>query len=486
MRLTADTPLRRAGTRKDSVKVKLALILFGIGLALVFGELAIRAAWLFFGQAEAQNHIDRSCLPDDVVPLRAGENFTGFYQFDDLVLRRWVPDVRGIQLAVRPDGSEGEPITVFTNEQGWRDVSHPLAKSPGTYRIVVIGDSFGEPYRRPLEEGIPRRLEAWLNEQGLDRKVEAISLSIAGNSPVDYSLLVRHEAPRYDPDLIVILLFTRNDLSGRLLDQTVEVEGRIVYTKEHVDAMRQKYVQAVSSPAIDGSLTWEELEAARSEDRITVAQEAPDGTRSYQVRLSKPRSDTTALSRFHCGLQRVSRAYTWVTVRLQALEDTPDVDSPRSMLIYQKPPGPDIERAWLLYERLLTQMASDTQAGTRIVFVTLANGDEVYPELFEHGLRSRGLSSEGYDANYLTERTTAICQRNNLNCWFMLPAFKAAASTTDEPLFDGGYDPRGVVRKQLRWGHYTTRGYGLVAETVGRQFVDAGWCVESRNSAAAR
>jgi hypothetical protein len=148
------------------------------------------------------------------------------------------------------------------------------------------------------------------------------------------------------------------------------------------------------------------------------------------------------------------------------------------MSIYRTPPSREIEEAWLLYERLLVQMASDTPTKARIVFVTLANGDEVYPELFEHGLQSWSLSREEHDPAYPTERTTSICHRNNLNCWFMLPAFKAAAATTEEPLFDGGYDPRRVVRKQLRWGHYTTLGYKLVAETVGRQVLDAGWLVK--------
>jgi len=469
----------RRPTDRDPVKVRIGLILLGIGLAMILSELAIRASWALFGEAEAQNWIDPRCRTSDAVPLRAGESFTGFYQFDDLILRRWVPDSKGIQLAVRPDGSEGEPITISTNEHGWRDVPHSLEKSPGTYRIVVIGDSFGEPYRRPLEEGIPRRLEAWLNEQSLERKVEVINLSIAGNSPVDYGLLVRFEAPRFDPDLIVILLFTRNDLSGELLEQTVEVNGRIVYAQEHVDAMRQKYEDAIRSPAIDGSLTWDELETARGEGRLVVAREAADGTRSYEVRLTESRNDAATISRLHCSLQRVSRAYTWLTARLQALETQPDADSPRSMSTYQTPPSPEIEQAWLLYERLLAQMAMDTPTKTRIVFVTLANGDEVYSELFEHGLRSRGLSREEHDPNYPTERAAAICQRNNLNCWFMLPAFKAAAATAEGPLFDGGYDARRVVRKQLRWGHYTTLGYKLVAEAVGQQLLDAGWLVTS-------
>src|SRR5262245_6156278 len=51
--------------------------------------------------------------------------FKGFYQYD--------PD---IGFRVRPNG-EG------TNQFGFNDRDYPLRREPGTFRILVLGDSFG-------------------------------------------------------------------------------------------------------------------------------------------------------------------------------------------------------------------------------------------------------------------------------------------------------------------------------------------------------
>jgi hypothetical protein len=421
-------------------------------------------------------------LPVETVALRGGQNFTGFYQFDSLVVRRWIPGVRGLVTGLQINGDDGDPIVLAANGHGWRDFSHTLEKPLNTFRIVVIGDSFGEPWRRPLEEGISYQLETWLNSQTLEQRVEVINLSISGNNPVDYSLLVNYEAPRYNPDLIVVLLFTVNDVLDDqfvdLLTETSTVDGRIGYSQEWIEHVRSENEIAMNSPAEDGSITWSDLEAAQSEGRAEVTYEASDGTRSYQVRLEEPRLAPPPGFELHCFMQRISRLYTWVKERVRIINDT-SKDRERILKrtrIYQSPPDSTMQAGWALYEHLLTQMAGDAaDHEIKIVFVTLANGDQVYPEILNQELMWVNQPLEAYDINYPNLLTENICERHNLRCWFMLPVFQEAIRMNVQ-LFDN-FDPNSVesTDRPPVWGHYTPFGYRLVAQAIGKRVLDNSW-----------
>ena len=134
----------------------LSLIILGVFVALVGFEVLIRLAWDLFGKAEASLEIDAECRPVEVIPLLEGQNFTGRLQFDELLMRRFMPDLR------TADAIQEEPYEVFTlstNEYGWRDVSHTLEKPPDTYRIALIGNSYVEGIFRPLEQTITPQLD---------------------------------------------------------------------------------------------------------------------------------------------------------------------------------------------------------------------------------------------------------------------------------------------------------------------------------------
>ncbi len=449
---------------------RLGLSLLGVLFAVVLFEGFIRAAWAFAGRGGSSHNIDSYCTPTEVVSLRPGENFTGFYQFDELLARRWVPGARGI----RNHDEEGTPVVYEANEHGWRDISHTQEKPPGTFRIAVIGDSFGVAHGRPLNEAIARQLEAWLNNaQRLDQHIEVVNLSMAGNTPVEYSLILRHEAPRFDPDLIVILLFTYNDVRADLPGKTTVVDGHIRYTQEHLDYYRQLYTASISGPG--AGLTWDELEAARDEGRLIVAEETEDGVRSYQVRLAEP-IDVPPGQEFPCFLDRNLRSYTFLKVKMRNVVEGRAVNGviATGMATYQASPDEATAAAWQLYEDLLVQMADDAAAqATPIAFVTLANGDQVYPELFANGLATLWYSPDNYDANYPIDRTEALCEQHDMICWWLLPAFRDAAANSDEQLF-GGYDPQSFVRTYW-WGHYTAFGDALAARTIGGHILEQDW-----------
>jgi hypothetical protein len=457
----------------------LGIVLWGIAAVMICFELVIRAAWTFFGLVPSSNHIDPYCLPTTEVLLRAGTDFRGFYQFDRIIGRRWIPNNQGLELGLQENGDNGDYIVISTNENGWRDVSHSLAKPPNVYRIVLVGDSFAEPWRRPMDQGIAHQLQNWLNQQGLNQQVEVVNLSMSGSNPVDYSLIIKYEAPRYAPDLILVLLFPSNDvIDGQIVDllsQTREVDGRIVYKQEWLEYVEQEFVDRSKSPAEDGSLSWDELDAARRDGRLITKYQHEDGLAIFAVQLEQPRSDVPPGMELHCLMQRISRGYTWIKDRIRIMKDAAAAQSrmERRTLIFQSPPSPLMEQGWSQYERLLSQLADDAAAQqTRIVFVTLPSGQEVYPEIFDHEVASAGSSSQEYDSQYPTRRTADYCRQQGLLCWFLLPALQQASST--QQLFDY-FDPADPQRKMASPGHYTPFGYALAAQTIGQSIIEANW-----------
>lgn len=117
---------------------------------------------------------------------------------DERVVYELRPGVRGV--------FRGKPVEI--NSLGMRDVERPLAKRPGAFRIVVIGDShaFGWGVRR--EEGLAAGLEERLNE-GLDpSRFEVWNTAVPGYNTVQQVRAL--ELRDLEPDL-VLLCHVSND-----------------------------------------------------------------------------------------------------------------------------------------------------------------------------------------------------------------------------------------------------------------------------------
>jgi hypothetical protein len=71
---------------------------------------------------------------------------------------------------------------VRTNEWGLRDRSHALEKPDGTFRILVLGDSFMEALQVDFEESLPHLLETGLSAR-IGHSIEVINGSTGGWAP---------------------------------------------------------------------------------------------------------------------------------------------------------------------------------------------------------------------------------------------------------------------------------------------------------------
>jgi lysophospholipase L1-like esterase len=160
---------------RRSLKLKLALAAFSIAIAFVVGEIGLRALG-YYGVRGA-----------DVEKLRLVD--------DPVVDYRRFPDISWVSNNLRYD----------INSEGWRDREHELAKPPGTYRILSVGDSVTNGHGVESEEIYTRQLETLLNaDPPSDLDYEVILITLGALNTEQEVHLAEAEGLRYDPDLIVV------------------------------------------------------------------------------------------------------------------------------------------------------------------------------------------------------------------------------------------------------------------------------------------
>jgi len=121
--------------------------------------------------------------------------------------------VRGQRLAANYDGwFAGVPA--HTNSLGFRDTrEYPLAKSAGTFRILVLGDSVTFGHGALYEASYPFLLEQRLREWRPDVKWEVWNLGIPGYNTAQELAYLKEVGGSYAPDLVIVGFFL-NDFSG--------------------------------------------------------------------------------------------------------------------------------------------------------------------------------------------------------------------------------------------------------------------------------
>lgn len=103
-------------------------------------------------------------------------------------------------------------ITKFkTNSKGLRDVEHDYKKSGGTYRILLIGDSYVQGHGVEYEEMFPTIFEKSLKAPGGYDRCEVIKAGVGGWGPVNELNYLIHEGYKYGPDMVMVAFFTGND-----------------------------------------------------------------------------------------------------------------------------------------------------------------------------------------------------------------------------------------------------------------------------------
>ncbi len=96
----------------------------------------------------------------------------------------------------------GERVT--TNRHGFRDRDYSDVKSPGTKRILGLGDSIMFGWGVAQEESYPELLETMLNERFPSTDWEVLNTAVPGyNTAMEMAVLEAHGLS-FDPDMVVV------------------------------------------------------------------------------------------------------------------------------------------------------------------------------------------------------------------------------------------------------------------------------------------
>ncbi|HKQ75621.1 MAG TPA: SGNH/GDSL hydrolase family protein [Blastocatellia bacterium] len=100
------------------------------------------------------------------------------------------------------------------NSHGFRDRERALIKPQGVYRVAVLGDSYTEARQVGMDATFTALSEAELNRRHCFREsnVEVLNFGVAGYGTGQELLLLRERAWKFSPDMIVLQVFTGNDI----------------------------------------------------------------------------------------------------------------------------------------------------------------------------------------------------------------------------------------------------------------------------------
>lgn len=237
-------------------------------------------------------------------------------------------------------GDNDIQVEVKINSLGLRDKEHAYRKPDGSFRILILGDSFTEALQVPLEMAYPTRLEACLNDR-LAAPIEVINGGVSSYGLGEEYLQYINEGVKYDPDLVLVAFYTGNDLAD--LDRNddkgmIRFFGGYKFTLED-DQLQKQWI------------SWDEP--------------------SYEI------SGLESLLRRYSMIYRVLRHpqykfYWWyanLTKEEPAPKALPDWETYVFTQDFSHNPDtpPQLKKMWVLFQRLLTEM----------VKATTANGDQL-------------------------------------------------------------------------------------------------------------
>ena len=138
----------------------------------------------------------------------------GIYQFHPDYLFLSLPNSatqRRIKLA---EGGYHE-VTIEVGPQGFRNPYVP-PKSPGEFRILILGDSFTMGDGVEDHETVPFQLQSLFAEHYPDRHITVVNGGLNGAGPVqEFGMLVERGLP-LEPDAVILQLLPGNDLENSL------------------------------------------------------------------------------------------------------------------------------------------------------------------------------------------------------------------------------------------------------------------------------
>ena len=393
---------------------KLALILFGLLMGVIFAELALRVA---------------------------GYSYPGFYMPDATRGHALIPGMEGWYR------KEGEAY-VRINSAGQRDRERTKVKAADTIRIAVIGDSYAEAFQVPVEQAFWSIMEEKLctSDSVPGKQIEVLNFGVSGYGTASELLTLRERVWDYAPDIVLLAVTTNNDVvdNSRDLKKTDEMpyfvyrDGKLVLDDSFLHSrgflLRQSKLGRFSRWIKDHSRFLQAINEAHHALKIRLAS-------------SKSRHNTSS----------AEPPVTNFDVSARSGELGTD------NVVYVEPDNPVWNDAWLVTEGLILAMRDEVSArGAKFVVVTLSNGPQVLPDPNARHAFMRRLGIE--DLFYPDNRIRSLCLRENIPVITLAPELQAYAEKSGSFLHGFGSD--------LGNGHWNAVGHRVAGELIAQKLKD--------------
>jgi hypothetical protein len=396
--MPAESETAAAPTRKGGWRTNLALTLASVVFSLLAAETLLR--WT------AHDHPQWNKL-DPLVGWRPRPGIAGWYS-----------------------GEVDNYISI--NREGYRDSDHPVAKPPGAYRILLLGDSMSEGVEVALQDLYWKRLESSLPQcpafEG--RPIEVISFAVNGYGTAQEYLTLRERGAKYRADLVLLAFFTGNDFTdntkalGHHRDRPYFVlrDGRLVL--EQTAGMAPGF--AIRRWLDDLQQRWV--------DPVRIVQLFRQARARAQALWRYGRSDPHRI-------------------------EQPGLDN----RVFLPPTTPDWDQAWSVTEALIEAIAETAHAeGASFAITTLSNPFQVLPD---PTTRDRFAKEVGVpDLAYPDRRLAEFAAARGFPDAMLAPALGAYAAEHHVALH--GSDPSQPI------GHWNAIGHRVAAEALSASLCD--------------
>lgn len=333
---------------------------------------------------------------------------------------------------------------VAINSFGFRDNEWAIEKAAGATRIAVVGDSFVAALEVDKSERFTELLSRQLNDSGaLGAKVEVMNFGQPGFGTAQQLLLLRHKVWQFQPDLVILAVFTGNDIRNNLLQ--LEREPMLPYFelrdgqlhldpsfRDHKRGLPVRSLKAMAHYSRFVQLAYRTFHSATREEQPTVDSTFKQLRQEYG--LSDPMSE---------------------------------------IMIYQPPADDTWQLAWNLTEALIAEFQRECkQHNAEFKVVTLSNEIQVHAD---ENLRSRLRQIAHVDDwFYPEERIADYCQQLGIRSLTLAPSLQQFAQRQRVMLH--GFD-----NTRMGVGHWNAIGHQVAAEQIAVWLTPSPETIEIQN-----
>lgn len=315
------------------------------------------------------------------------------------------------------------------NQLGLRDRCTTYEKPLGTYRVLLLGDSFAEAIQVQQNEGIAERLEALLNVDS-PRPVEVINAGVAAYGTAQELLYFEQEGFKFQPDLVVLMFYVGNDLRNNSYRLELEDRKLKLALKPYFDVDKQGRLELIPGPPV------------------------------------APRDPVLAAFRDHSLLFNVIESSLYGSLSQETPREPIETVTPQHWPIralFETDPDEEWLRAWRISEVLLATMKQRAaERGAPLVIVGVPDGRAMDEQGWRAEVAGRRLDQGRLDIDAPTNRLGEVAARIGVPYVNLLPALRQAVADGAGPVY---------YATDLHWN---ATGHSVAAQVVAGALVAEG------------